>query len=331
MNSFLGRRRRAFTLIELLVVIAIIAVLIALLLPAVQQAREAARRTQCKNNLKQYGLAWHNYHDTYKQFPLGGANWGQPSVGFQVMILPYTDQASIYNQLNFSYTASGNGVGDQPLADGKQARLHQVPYAICPSDPSPELNNGWSQTNYDGSLGAQRTPSANGACNTWLTPNVDYDALGTADHGNTITKNQLSGVGSRLGATVKIGDITDGTSNTVCMGEILPTCNDHTAGWWHYNGMGNFHASMAVPLNCFQTCFLNGQKYIQGGTCGPIGGCTNPQQSDWNWSWGFRSRHTGGAHFLMCDGAVKFVSENIDRPTYRTLGGRADGKLVPNF
>src|SRR6266404_2334012 len=93
--------RRAFTLIELLVVIAIIAVLIALLLPAVQQAREAARRSQCKNNLKQYGLALANYHDVYNQFANGGQNWPAPALGCQAPILPYIDQAPLFNQINF--------------------------------------------------------------------------------------------------------------------------------------------------------------------------------------------------------------------------------------
>src|SRR5437879_165311 len=99
------RRRRGFTLIELLVVIAIIAVLIALLLPAVQQAREAARRTQCKNNMKQYGLALANYHDVYNMFPIGGTGGccaRPPALGFQVRLLPYIDQAPLFNQINFS-------------------------------------------------------------------------------------------------------------------------------------------------------------------------------------------------------------------------------------
>lgn len=311
-----GTHQRGFTLIELLVVIAIIAVLIALLLPAVQQAREAARRSQCKNNLKQYGLAWHNYHDTHGQFPLGGTNWGTPSVGWHVMILPYVDQAPLYNRLNFT---AGNAF--DTIIDGRQALFKQVPLFLCPTDPGAiEVTAavGWANGNYSGSLGAQRTPSADGACHPFLGL---ADSLGTADHGNTISRSSLSGVVSRLGATVRIADVSDGTSNVVMVGEILPECNDHNAGWWHYNGMNNAHASMTVKINDFTTC-----PKIPGGNkpaCAPM--------SNWNYSWGFRSRHVGGAHFLLCDGAVRFISENVDSATYRRIGGRADGGTVGEF
>ena len=120
-------KRLGFTLIELLVVIAIIAVLIALLLPAVQQAREAARRTQRKNNLKQYGLALHNYHDTYGRFPIGGTDWGRLELGWQVRILPFVDQAGIFNQINFSAASGGYAqtVGGKPLYE------HRPPYLNC--------------------------------------------------------------------------------------------------------------------------------------------------------------------------------------------------------
>lgn len=121
-----------FTLIELLVVIAIIAVLVALLLPAVQQAREAARRSQCKNNLKQYGLAIHNYHEVHKMFPLGGSGWNlRPHIGWQVRILPFTDQNGLYEELNMegtlpatSYESGQAGdVRRQNLSSGRPARL----------------------------------------------------------------------------------------------------------------------------------------------------------------------------------------------------------------
>ena len=149
-NSVKRRSRRAFTLIELLVVIAIIGILVALLLPAVQQAREAARRTQCKNNLKQYGLALHNYHDTYGKFP-GAGGWAvgtrgwdweletSPHISWQVRVLPYMDQAPLYNQLKMNQMYQDRAI----LADGSRTWTKQVPYARCPSDNSNERE--WSE------------------------------------------------------------------------------------------------------------------------------------------------------------------------------------------
>ena len=167
MHRFVGRPRRrfaAFTLIELLVVIAIIAVLIALLLPAVQQAREAARRTQCKNNLKQLGLAIHNYHDVHARFPLnrtyrsdiwaGNTNTtNQPfgSVGWLVMCLPYIDQAAAYNSINWNdRSGPGFGVigGTQPISAGGptnvQIAMKILPGLLCPSNPQSNVVNGQS-------------------------------------------------------------------------------------------------------------------------------------------------------------------------------------------
>lgn len=324
------RPSRGFTLIELLVVIAIIAVLIALLLPAVQQAREAARRSTCKNNLKQYGLAIHNYHETYGVFPPASNNtnqWNNYAVGWQVRILPFTDQAPLYNEMDF---AAGGVVGaagvDKLLANGKYLRQMETPYSKCPSDSSSSPDGNWAQASYGGSLGSQRTDSANGACNLFFTPNVHYeDPAGNAGHGNTGSKLNISGIFGRvLADKVSFADITDGTTNTIIVGEILPACNDHGGGWWHYNGMANAHASTSVPINTMTTC---NRPYTRQSP--PFPTCT--AQNNWNLSWGFRSAHTGGAHFLLGDGSVRFISENLDYNTYQRLGGRSDGKVVGEF
>jgi len=317
------RKKFGFTLIELLVVIAIIAILIALLLPAVHQAREAARRTQCKNNLKQYGLALHNYHDTYNRFPPAGQNWAAPNVGWQCRILPFTEQTSIYSKIDFSANAAYNSLIAGP---GTEVRRRNVPYAKCPSDASNINEVDWAHSSYGGSLGSQRTPSADGACNLFLTPVVNYQSPGgDADHGNSDALRGISGMFGRLLAdSPGIKDITDGTSNTIMVGEILSACNDHRNGWWDYNGMGNAHASTAVPLNTMTTCEAPYRRPNP-----PYPACTNP--NNWNLSWGFRSGHVGGAQFLMGDGAVRFLSENIDYRTYQNLGSRNDGQVIGEF
>lgn len=335
-----GKWRRAFTLIELLVVIAIIAVLVALLLPAVQQAREAARRSQCKNNLKQYGLALANYHDVYNMFPIGGQNWASPNIGWQARVLPFMDQAPMYNQMNFN-TFSGNPIDNgnafqTPLADGMNMWSHSVPYQYCPSDSHPFQSPQWSgwgtapnvnfsgptDGNYCGSLGSQRTPSASPSCQPFLAfANPTF-----YDHGNTLDPNHLSGMFTRLGARVRIGDVSDGSSNTIFVAEMLPKCNDHSGGnggQWAYNGDNNAHASTLVPINTYTTCPWAVATQIT------LPACTNP--NNWNLSWGFRSMHTGGAQFLFVDGSVQFLSQNINYQTYQYLGGRADGQPIGQY
>ena len=317
-----GRRRNwhrvGFTLIELLVVIAIIAVLIALLLPAVQQARESARRTQCKNHLKQYGLALHNYHDVANRFPIGGSNWDPGNrLGWQVRILPYVDQAAVYNQINFNLNHAQNQViGGQPLY------LLRLPYLNCPTDSigGGSLLGGAVQPSYTGSLGNSGVTSANGACNTLSNT---YNVTPTQTHGGGLGVQDTDGIFSRAGFGAKISDITDGLSNTILVGEILPECNDHQGGGWpHDNAMGNAHATTLVTPNDFTTC-----PNIPGGS--NKANCS--AQNNWTYSWGFRSRHAGGCQILLGDGTVRFVSGNISASVWRNLGGRADGNVVGEF
>jgi len=321
-------KRKAFTLIELLVVIAIIAILIALLLPAVQQAREAARRSSCKNNLKQYGLGLHNYHDVYGMFPIGGQNWANPHIGWQVRILPQMDQAPLFNELELTVPINGDGdaTWNKVLSNGKRLREIGVPYGRCPSDPTEELlwGNRW-QGSYTGSLGSQSTPSNPNApgggagCEQWQQFRI---GRGTAAHGNTVSNTDLSGMFGRLGPAIRIKNVTDGMSNTIMVGEILMMCTDHREGPWHYNGGGNAHASTVVPINNFTTCDPR------------FGTVQNPNCTDktnWNYSWGFRSAHAGGAQFLFGDGSVHFLSENINHTTYQRLGDRADSQPVGEF
>eukprot|EP00475_Leptophrys_vorax_P003448 TRINITY_DN12047_c0_g1_i1.p1 TRINITY_DN12047_c0_g1~~TRINITY_DN12047_c0_g1_i1.p1 ORF type:complete len:244 (-),score=19.27 TRINITY_DN12047_c0_g1_i1:451-1107(-) len=193
-------RSRGFTLIELLVVIAIIAVLIALLLPAVQQAREAARRTQCKNNLKQFALALHNYHDTFTLFPRAvngsiydGQGDGWRSYSAQAMMLPYIDQAPLYNQINFSANACCDNGGGPANNDAVMGKI-KIGAFVCPSSEVP---------------GNITAPNSYAVCNG---SNTGFDA--------DQNQGQQNGMFNRY-QLVRMGDCTDGTSNTIFASEIL--------------------------------------------------------------------------------------------------------------
>jgi prepilin-type N-terminal cleavage/methylation domain-containing protein/prepilin-type processing-associated H-X9-DG protein len=312
-------RKRGFTLIELLVVIAIIAILVALLLPAVQQAREAARRSQCKANLKQYGLALHNYHDVHSKFPSAGtpsaATWNaRPNIGWQVRILPYNDQTPLYELVDMDLTTPGYDALD---GNGKRLRQINVPYAVCPSDGAPRIDANWAQSNYSGSIGRANSPSASGACNqpqqTWGDPSA-------SGHGNSHNPNNARGMFTRFGVSLAIQNVTDGTSNVIMVGEILPVCVDHASGWWNNNGSGNAHAGTIVAINDNRTCPVPYKTEDDTGVCSAA--------NNWAYSWGFRSAHAGGAHFLMADGSVHFLNQNMDMQTYNWLGDRRDGNTV---
>ncbi len=319
MSRSFGKWRRGFTLIELLVVIAIIAVLVALLLPAVQQAREAARRSQCKNNLKQFGLALANYHDVYQMYAIGGTARNccssPPILGFIPRLLPFLDQAPLYNQINWTAPTAIS----QILPNGQRLVSTILNVTICPSDGHmTNPLNGVSQTSYDGSLGSQHNNSVSGACNPY-----NVWAFAPENNGDGLDISKLSGMGCRDGCSVAIRDVTDGSSNVIHVGEILPSCNDHSSGGlWNQNGM-NFHASTIVPINDFTTCSWATANQVRYPAC--------KNWNNWNISWGFRSLHTGGAQFLFVDGSVHFLSENINMTTYQRLGGRADGAVVGDY
>lgn len=309
---------RGFTLIELLVVIAIIAVLIALLLPAVQQAREAARRTQCKNNLKQFGLAMHNYHDTVNRFPctINPGNFGNPlGVGMLVHLLPYIDQAPLYNTISFVSVTTWVVPVNSTAPAGSRYFEVCPPGFRCPSDTSslyyPGTNGiqgNWATASYGTNVGAQRE-SGNG-CSSY--PGNAF-GTGPADHSDSRDPTQISGLFSRYGFSCSIKDLVDGTSNTILMGEYRSECSDHQRhGWSNVNS--NWLMTTA-PIN-FETC--------KGG-----GGCNGV--SNWETSQGFKSRHVGGVHLLLADGSVRFVSENIDYNMYQRLGDRRDGNTISDF
>jgi prepilin-type N-terminal cleavage/methylation domain-containing protein/prepilin-type processing-associated H-X9-DG protein len=365
--------RRGFTLVELLVVIAIIGVLVALLLPAVQQAREAARRMQCANNLKQYGVAIHTYHDTWKKIPTApmvnaqNGNWGLPVPGMQAIILPQMEQQPLYDKIlwNWTLTASPHftsqvrgqstssygacGCGYLSPVSGtnglQMAEEIQVPYAMCPSDASPSLgaDSNWqaANTSYCGSMGSQRTPSADASCLLFYynTPTVQhYEEVpnGNAVDGGNGDPNQLSGVFNRGGIKggLNFGAVRDGLSNTIFMGELLGECtNDWDGGWWRFIGTGSGLASTSPGVNLMTLCAGSAQEAANKGY--PYNGITSfPecwQKSNWNLGHGFRSRHPQGAQFVFGDGSVHFISQTVNYATYQRLGGRRDGLPIGDY
>jgi len=358
--------RRGFTLVELLVVIAIIGVLVALLLPAVQQAREAARRMQCGNNLKQFGLAIHTYHDVWKKIPMGSncgntampwtGNWGYLIPSWQADILPQMEQQPLYDKLNKNYqigaAMSGSpapycgweSVVNTPTNPNARARMVQVPYARCPSDSSPE-NYDWAQASYSGSLGSQATPSAGGSqCEPFMKiQGYHFDWNGGPGHGNTWYARDISGVFNRLGyinGGNNFGGIRDGLSNTIFVGEVLSECHDHGSGWWNYNGIGCAHAGTSTPINLLTPCARNtteGQQknYPYSGLNGQADCIQNGQYpngpANWNLSWGFKSRHPQVCQFVFGDGSVHSISQSVNYSTYQRLGGKADGLPIGDY
>jgi prepilin-type N-terminal cleavage/methylation domain-containing protein/prepilin-type processing-associated H-X9-DG protein len=340
MAMHMRRRPAGFTLVELLVVIAIIAVLIGLLLPAVQSAREAARRSNCSNNLKQYGLAIQGHISAKRRLPsaappvlwtpsatVTGAAVGH-NLGWHAFILPYAEEEQLYSQIELPAVGQTNGDRTgQDIGGGKLLRSFELGFTRCPSDRSPRLNGsnttGWALGSYCGSMGSNSTPSNNAACQpfqVFVEPGV-----GGTGHGGQMPNN-ISGVFSRAGSSggCALENISDGLSKTIFVGEVLAECVDHDTGYWHYNGENNAHASTVVPINTMTTCFPSQVAAEAAGAAYPECFAKN----NWNFSWGFRSRHPGGAHFLFGDGSTKMLSEAIDHTVYQRLGGKADGQVV---
>ncbi|WP_437192167.1 DUF1559 domain-containing protein [Planctomicrobium sp. SH527] len=319
------RQRKGFTLIELLVVIAIIAILIALLLPAVQQAREAARRSQCKNNMKQLGLALHNYHDTVNTFPPSALGRCKSQLTASTLLntngwtllLPYIEQSALYNKYNFgapgtTWDSTANAVdaspGPDPVTTGNAAVVKTLLQAfLCPSDPGSQFQGatnhyGISATN-TGTGGARTTYDfvnaglSTGVCaENWLT--------------SATTTRRMFGENSRC----RIGDIIDGTSNTVAVAETTLEVYNGKGNAWGYRGWVMSGVDLAANT-------INNWTYPSVPTIiGRLG------------SWGRPgSLHTGGMHILLADGSVRFLSENVDTTTRRNLSYMADGQVLGEF
>jgi prepilin-type N-terminal cleavage/methylation domain-containing protein/prepilin-type processing-associated H-X9-DG protein len=353
---------RGFTLIELLVVIAIIAVLIALLLPAVQAAREAARRAQCSNNMKQIGLAMHNYHTGIGSFP---SNSNQTTGGYSVsgtyqstwgtwsaaaMMLPYLEQSPLYNASNFSWV-SGWGVGYSINSTVTNTTINAF---ICPSDgmspvpitPSAIQANDGANNNYFASLGT--------STQYWMP-----DTTGVFTYGNG---------GNIPGKTYGIQSIFDGTSNTIAYGEalvgdfsiqfvkwrdgpqatqtgvaILQDASTNPAGV--LTDLQNCAAAFLIPATSAATN-IKGMRWAQNDpSFGVFNTIVPPSSTQYPFGWcslgavtsnnstagqyqNANSNHPGGANFLFCDGSVHFIKSSISMKTYWALGTKANGEVI---
>ncbi len=335
MNNSHVMRRRGFTLIELLVVIAIIAVLIALLLPAVQQAREAARRSQCLNNLKQFGLALHSYHDAQRIFPPGHIYTGAGRKGGgQIHLMPYMDLSNTYNQINFTTPANGTDwMGDN--SDSWPLVVQQAPavWLFCPSNTDGaqvatwRTSSQWGRSgvaHYSFNGGAQQISAASG-CSSFVYSG-GYFSTGSANLGYTGDGRQVSGVFSPQAWGARIAEIKDGTSNTIAMGEARPHCSIYIGQqpWMCCAGGVGF---TTAPVN-YPTC--PGEQGVPTTVSdGTPSGCGNPYAAPT--AEGFKSHHEGGLHILLCDGASRFISENIDYAMYQKLGDRRDGQVLGDY
>jgi prepilin-type N-terminal cleavage/methylation domain-containing protein/prepilin-type processing-associated H-X9-DG protein len=301
-------RQRGFTLIELLLAIAIIGTLIALLLPAVQAAREAARRSSCGNNLKQIGLAINSYESAHNELP-PGAKWGRwgPLVkrkdhgSMLVILLPYVEQQAVYNSFDFSKRTIDGALipgTDRPI--GSQT----IESYLCPSDLRETLYEGVVPHNY----AASRGPTGVFENSLCPCPNP-WSAMEMAKVDDL---QEYAGPFTRIGLACKINEITDGTSNTIFVGEVRPACSEHVRAGWATTNNGNGYCTTLIPIN-YDTCNDEATDL-----------CHRP--FNWTTEVGFKSAHPGGAQFLFGDGSVHFLNDEIDHQNYQYLGAKADGQ-----
>ena len=304
------RPLHGFTLVELLVVIAIIGILIALLLPAVQAAREAARRIQCTNHFKQAAVALHAYHDTYRCFPPGWMHaegvcglGRYEGFGWSAFILPYLEQNDIYGNLNFD-----NGAYPTRFKDQINGRINAggatVPGYLCPSDPQSDLRitvtNLWQPYETGGQFGRTNMVGVSDSVE-WRCGGIngrfpDPDANGVLRGWNVVA----------------VRDVRDGTSSTLIVGEVTGSFSDTDEGW--------FWAS---------TNILDASGGINGAHSVPGGDVFEP--FTWQKRYPFSSYHPAGCHFGLADGSSHFFSEDIDQMILERLAARNDGQVVGEY
>lgn len=324
-------QKSGFTLVELLVVITIIGILVALLLPAIQAAREAARRSQCANNLKQIGLATLNYEASCQILP-PGAFWSENAEqrrgSILVHLLPFMDNQSLYDAFDFSQNTDGQ------CFDGTTNPIGATVVAayLCPSDATEPktfdtpahasfapVGDGIYRTvalhNYAASRGANQL-AYNSECS--CVNNWNSFAISNASSYES-PAGVFSGPFTRLGVCERMSSIADGLSNTIFFGEVLPMSSWHADNGWATSNNGNGYVSTIIPIN-YDTSDRDGSAADK---CHSF--------CNWNTADGFKSAHADGATFVFGDGSVHFLAESIDFTTYLRLGAKNDGQIVADY
>jgi len=326
--------RTGYTLLEILVICSILGILWAQLMPTLGSLRENARRQSCGNNLKQLGIAFHTYHETYKRLPPNGLffwtrqsrnghTWHRTATGSPlVRLLPFMEQDPLYAKLDFemSQDPENQPLELQKLRSGKLIRSEIIPSYLCPSanlDPYLDGTNPAQDpaiSCYATSIGAQSMPSRQRWCSDY--PGNTF-GTGLAPYGDDARAYRLSGLFAHGFWAARFRDVSDGTSQVIMAGETLPNKSYYQRhGWMSVNGVWT---ATVAPIN-YPTIGLGEPGYP---------GPTNCQHhKNWQTSNGFRSRHPGGAQFVFADGSVHLLSEDIGYLTYQRLGDRRDGEPI---
>ncbi len=320
------RKQHGFTLVELLVVIAIVGILIALLLPAVQLARESARRTTCSNNLRQIGLALHAFHSTHGTLPAGAHYYQKGDEPIRqgnvlMRILPMLDEQATYDAFDFSQ----NVTDGQTFANGTPIGQLRIDTYVCPSDGNDTLVEGHKSgfnaaSNYAGSSGPISV--AQHHLGWYPCDKVDlWNELAMAP-GPFGAGTDFPGLFRRNGDgqgpfRVRFEQIMDGRSNTLMFGEVRPQCSTPLRHGWAWTNNGQGFIGTVPPIN-FDSCHDDAEDDNNG--------CHNPD--NWSSAFGFKSSHPGGTVFIMADASAHFVQEDIDRELYQHLGHKADGQIA---